>query len=65
MSDVTYAAPGYYRCFGVHTFELRELRLRLLQALQIGRLHASVFGLPIVVGRVADPVAAAGGARTH
>src|SRR5690606_16028014 len=38
----------------VHPLELAVLRFQLLDPLQVRRLHAPVFGLPLVVGRHAD-----------
>lgn len=45
--------------FRQKTLELAVLLLQLLQALRIGNRHAAEFRLPVVVGRLRDPVPAA------
>lgn len=41
---------------GIHPFELRQFALDLLESPQIRRFQPTVFGLPIVIGRIADPM---------
>ena len=41
----------------IHPLQPRILRLQVLQAFEVARGEAAVFGLPIVAGDVASPVA--------
>ena len=42
--------------FGVHLLKPSILILQLLQAFDIRRFHATVFGLPVVVGGIRDSI---------
>lgn len=47
---------GLVRQFGVHALLLGQLRLELLEPLQVRGIQTAIFGLPLVVRRRTDTV---------